>query len=309
MDPVLLGSTLFSVGSSVAQSVANDRRAKEANEWSEKMYKQQVQDNLKYNSPSFQVQRLKEAGLNPNFAYNGDQTFSPASAPSGAQNPSNIDLSAMSDLAFKQAQIDNLNADSEVKRKDAEGKSIENEMNSIYLANLPESERLRLDNAQQDLRNKVASHQLTLQQANNLIEDTALKEAQKGQTEAEKKYIEAQTKYVGWYAQLKGYEMQVLAQDSYYRGLQTLLNGLQTGADIDIKKAEKDLREAEAAKSKYEADNYWKTTGLPKYLGSFIALIASALALKKVGKTPPSDVVTEKPVIVQPGSPHWPSNP
>lgn len=308
MDPLLIGSTLFSSGMSIANAIANKKRAKEANLWSEKMYEKQLQDNLKMSSPKFQVARLREAGLNPALAYNGEQSTSPATSPSVTQYPSNFDFSAMSDLAVKQAQIDNLEADSQVKRKEAEGKSLENEMNAIYLANLPESERVRLDNAQQDLRNKVATHQLTLEQANNLIEDTALKEAQKGQTEAEKKYIEAQTKYVGWYAQMKGYEMQVLAQDSYYRGLQLQLNAIQTGADVNIKDAEKDLKEAEASKARYEADNYWKTTGIPKYLGSLIALIASALALKKVGKTPPKDVETEKPVIVQPGSKHWPTS-
>ena len=184
MDPLLFGSTLFSAGMSVAQSIANKRRAREANEWSEQMYEKQLQDNLKVSSPKFQVQRLREAGLNPALAYNGEQNFSPASFPSAAQNPSNIDFSSLSDLAVKQAQIDNLEADSELKRKDAQGKSIQNEMNEIYLANLPESERLRLENAQQDLRNKLATHHLTIEQANNLIEDTALKEAQKGQSEA-----------------------------------------------------------------------------------------------------------------------------
>lgn len=156
MDPVLIGSTIFSTAAAFAQAKANDRRAKESNSWSEKMYEKQLQDNLKMSSPKFQVQRLREAGLNPALAYNGEQTTSPATSPSVTQNPSDMDLNALSDVALKEAQIENIEADTELKKADTRKRGLESDTLDLRLKSLPKSIQLEIDNQQADYDKKLS---------------------------------------------------------------------------------------------------------------------------------------------------------
>nr|AXH75631.1 MAG: DNA pilot protein [Microviridae sp.] len=103
--------------------------------YNQRMYEKQRTDALtdwnmqnQYNSPAAQMERLKAAGLNPNLVY-GDGGATMASAPirqSQAQDwhPSEkkIDLGSNAmmgyDIKIKQAQLDNINQDTEVKRMD-----------------------------------------------------------------------------------------------------------------------------------------------------------------------------------------------
>lgn len=199
MDPVLIGSTLFSTAAAVAQAKANDRRAKEANSWSEKMYEKQLQDNLKMSSPKFQVQRLREAGLNPALAYNGDQTTSPATSPSVTQNPSDMDLNMLSDVALKEAQIENINADTDLKKADTRKRGLESDTLDLRLKALPKSIQLELDNQQADYDKKlsdisvndwsIAKMQQEVKQSDAEIDrifaQTELIKKQSGKTDAE----------------------------------------------------------------------------------------------------------------------------
>lgn len=199
MDPVLIGSTIFSTAAAVAQAKANDRRAKEANSWSEKMYEKQLQDNLKMSSPKFQVQRLREAGLNPALAYNSDQTTSPASSPSVTQNPSDMDLNMLSDVALKEAQIENINADTDLKKADTRKRGLESDTLDLRLKALPKSIQLELDNQQADYDKKlsdisvndwsIAKMQQEVKQSDAEIDrifaQTELIKKQSGKTDAE----------------------------------------------------------------------------------------------------------------------------
>lgn len=120
---------------------AQGKQDHKARKWQEHMYQVTRQDSLTdwhmqnaYNSPAAQMQRLKEAGLNPNLVYgNGaDATAgqAPRSADSGHWSPSQRDfsfigsgassgLSAYFDSQIKQAQIDNLATQKTVMEQDA----------------------------------------------------------------------------------------------------------------------------------------------------------------------------------------------
>lgn len=121
-----------------------------------------------YNSPLSQMNRYKEAGLNPNLIYgqgtSGNASTMPKynaptlkyeySAPNTAQM-----LSAYQDYQLRQAQIDNVNASTK-------GKLIENAVNSIYsqpiaqekYENLWQSKELKtLDNMRKTLDYNIQS--------------------------------------------------------------------------------------------------------------------------------------------------------
>lgn len=106
---------------------ATAQQNKKSREFSEKMYQRQFDDNLElwhlqnqYNSPRAQMQRLQEAGLNPNLMYGTGSGANSASAPSpapqvmrpnfGIPDTSNFGgiISSLYDLKMKKAQIDNL---------------------------------------------------------------------------------------------------------------------------------------------------------------------------------------------------------
>lgn len=95
MLPAIAGA-LIGAGSNIVDSVAQGFTNRANRNWSEKMYAVQRRDSLadfnmqnEYNSPGKQMQRLKDAGLNPNLVYgNGAAATStaaikPASVPQG----------------------------------------------------------------------------------------------------------------------------------------------------------------------------------------------------------------------------------
>lgn len=133
----ILGAAAISAGgsllSSVANSIFNHGEAKKNREFQREMYDKQVQDNIKfwnlqneYNLPSAQLQRLKDAGLNPLLMYGegGVQNVATGqiqsgTAPHGAQASHNLDLN-IPNLALLQAQIANIEANTEKTEKESE---------------------------------------------------------------------------------------------------------------------------------------------------------------------------------------------
>lgn len=111
---------------------------KKSREFSREMYNVQKADNLafwnmqnEYNSPEAQMQRFKDAGLNPNLIYGQQNTAGPLSSPD-VQKPqfdvprygdvvpsalSAIDL--VTNLELRQAQIDNVRAQNDVIKQNA----------------------------------------------------------------------------------------------------------------------------------------------------------------------------------------------
>ena len=114
----------------------NAREAQKNRDFQERMYNQQVQDNINfwkmqqaYNLPSAQLERIREAGLSPLLLYGeGGLSGNLASqAPQAAQAPHGSQASnqfrtpiEMANLALVKAQADALRADAESKRQEVQ---------------------------------------------------------------------------------------------------------------------------------------------------------------------------------------------
>lgn len=113
-----------------ATSYIDDRKARrESMAWNEKMYEKQLQANREnwrlqneYNSPSAQMQRFKEAGLNPHLIYGSGGNSGNASGPSQSgnvlpytyhQHPQNIvpDMGTILEDTMKLEQLKNIKAE------------------------------------------------------------------------------------------------------------------------------------------------------------------------------------------------------
>jgi hypothetical protein len=166
---------LANAGNQLLTNVFNQR-------FSEKMYSRQRADALAdwdkqnaYNSPSQQMQRYKEAGLNPNLIY-GQMSNSPAIRSTEMKHPDfvaprlpNIGnvMNNYVDLELKKQQLSNDKQAGELLRQQTQGKKLENENlqdKSPYI--LEESfQRSRLvgeqvQNIMADIRNKEVMNPL-----------------------------------------------------------------------------------------------------------------------------------------------------
>lgn len=130
------GSSLFTEGMNAFLTSQNNRKQRQ---WNEKMYAQQRIDSLadwdrqnEYNSPRAQMQRLRDANLNPNLVYGNGSATEAASQPRAANVESwapqapqissgGLTSSLMSyyDIKMKDAQMDNLAAQNTVSVQEA----------------------------------------------------------------------------------------------------------------------------------------------------------------------------------------------
>lgn len=192
IDPV----TILGVGAGLLSNGANMEAQKAANimqlQFAEYMYDKQRRDALSdwnmqnaYNSPSAQMQRLAEAGLNPHLVYGkGADNVSTSvrssqqgsSSPRAAQfNPQSLLLG--SQLALQQAQARNINAEAEQKEQmlgfnvlnaDLSNMKLQRDIESIIDDNRRKNQLhdFNLKRAFEDVLNLQARTKLTEQQIN-----------------------------------------------------------------------------------------------------------------------------------------------
>lgn len=133
-----IGGAVVDMGSRISQPLMEINQAKKNRAFQERMYKQQVEDNKEFwlmqqrwNLPSAQVQRLKDAHLNPLLMYGeGSPSLVASTQPQAAQAPAGSKANigdmrtqfaqALQQAALINAQIRNINADSEQKETAAE---------------------------------------------------------------------------------------------------------------------------------------------------------------------------------------------
>jgi len=154
----ILGAAAISSGANVAGGLINAgstaRQNAESQQFSERMYQRQFQDNLtfwrmqnEYNSPAQQMARFKEAGLNPNLIYGqGNSGNASSISTPDVQSPQFRTpewgnalstgglafVNAIYDLDIKQAQIDNLRVQNSVIQQDALLKAAQTRSTGIY---------------------------------------------------------------------------------------------------------------------------------------------------------------------------------
>lgn len=162
-----IGQTVGSIGSSLINMFAEDRRAQIQREWSEKMADKANQFSLdmwnrtnEYNDPANQVQRLRDAGLNPLFyGLDGNSTnafesaqansYERASNPNGIANPFAAGLSAMAQKAQieqTQAATEKIKAETDKTSLDAEfaKRTMDARVEGVNLANNLTREQITL---------------------------------------------------------------------------------------------------------------------------------------------------------------------
>ncbi|QCS36053.1 minor capsid protein [Capybara microvirus Cap1_SP_107] len=138
----LAGGAMQSVGS-IASSLINAKQAAKQRDWSEKMLDKQNQfsedmwnKTNEYNSASSQIQRLKDAGLNPLFyGLDGSNASSFTSAQALNAERANVDnpfsgyAQIGADVGLKIAQAKNIEADTQKKVSETQGQEIQNWVN------------------------------------------------------------------------------------------------------------------------------------------------------------------------------------
>lgn len=137
--PVAIGAAAITAGGGLANSIGQHQTNKQNQRFANEMYNRQKADNLEfwhlqnaYNSPSAQMARYKEAGLNPNLIYGQSNTAGSISTPDVQQGTSRSPewgnamsagaltyLNGIYDLDIKQAQLDNLREQNHVIVEDA----------------------------------------------------------------------------------------------------------------------------------------------------------------------------------------------
>lgn len=131
-DLIVPGAGVLSTGINAVTQINQNKRERRHAIY---MYDRQRADALadyqmqnEYNHPSAQMERLKQAGLNPNLVYGSGATTEggsvrSSSAPSWSPEAPKVDLQTpvmgFYDAQIKQAQVDNLRADNTVKQQEA----------------------------------------------------------------------------------------------------------------------------------------------------------------------------------------------
>ncbi len=117
------GQAASSIGSSLIQNAGNANQQRKANKFNVTMWDL----TNKYNHPSQQMSRLREAGLNPNLVYGqgsqgapgqADKVHPAKAAPFTFENPLK-NITSFADLKQKEAQTDNLKQQNTVLEQEA----------------------------------------------------------------------------------------------------------------------------------------------------------------------------------------------
>lgn len=199
---IAAGASLLGTG---GQAYAQGKMNKKTREWNEKMYAKQRTDALAdwqmqnvYNSPEQQMQRLKDAGLNPNLVYgNGAEAMSnqaPRQSDTGNWNPQTPDYAgAMQnaantvlgyyDMKLKTAQHDNIKAQNDQIQEQIRSQKMDNIAKSMtYLSDANTKlvsndafTRYAVQKAKQELYNLTAQGDVLDATASNTREDSVLK--------------------------------------------------------------------------------------------------------------------------------------
>lgn len=190
VDPATLGAISSVVGTGV-NAFVQSRFNREERIQEQKRYERGRKDSLsdfhlenEYNSPSAQMKRLKDAGLNPNLVYGKGATQAAAtvnsSSPSSINaNPPQFDIgSTMSsyvDTKVKQAQIDNLHSQNETQKQETllkaaqtlstiqstKGTTFDLEQKQSLAATTLEAAKLNVQKLSADIRKTIADTQFT----------------------------------------------------------------------------------------------------------------------------------------------------
>lgn len=242
--------------------------------WSEKMYAQQRADALqdwliqtRYNSPQAQMQRYKEAGLNPNLIYGESNTAGPvrsASVESWRPQAPQFDLVgpllSYLDVQMKEAQINNLETTNTVQTQDAllraaqVNQTLAQTERTKFDTGLAQSLRdISLETAQASLRKIQAETSVTLNSDERAAAQnvSSLREAaerilnlraQRAKTQDERNLINSQIGALDRDVRLKDLDIELKrlgiqpSDNIFFRILGRILNSPEAAKALDLKR-------------------------------------------------------------------------
>lgn len=258
MEPIT-GTALLGAGISAGGGILQAFQNRKNRQWSEKMMNRQrewaLQDwhsQNEYNSPRAQMQRLQEAGLNPNLVYGngttaGNTTTGVRQSPSSnwqgqAPDVSGITNSLFSgyDLKAKKAQIDLLETQKTVQANEALLKAAKTAESTIKTA----KDKFQLEQAQKLSAGVLEMQRLNLDRLSQGI-DLDQKRYQLALTEQQRRQIEtannlqeaiqriAESKSRVWLNQFEGKRKQ--AETDKIRKTISLMNQDTETRELDLK--------------------------------------------------------------------------
>lgn len=192
-DGAKIAQTVFSginsaLGGGWIQGIMQKRENQRQRDYEQDFYQTQKQDNLdfwrmenQYNSPEMQMQRLKQAGLNPNLVYGNGATAQGGQISSPSQTASNSTKTAdirpqimldLYDLKVKDAQANLLNQQAETQKTQREVNAVQAELKRLEQIRLRTSNEYDRKTLDQRIETISAQYQQILTQMSNTRSQT-----------------------------------------------------------------------------------------------------------------------------------------
>lgn len=234
-----IADTAIKTGSQVAQMAQNKRSQRRSFNFQRQMYDQQIKDMVKYNDPAYLVGRMKATGINPylgsgagaEFAGNVGSSAPSASAPSGSSGFNSNLFGAVQQSKLLQAQIDNINADTQEKLANAGLADSKTEWQKAYNKFTESQAYATLEKTQAETKKLVAETEFTKASIDKCKEEVNELVSRQKMQGAEKDLFVAQKYATYIYAQLQ-------KQETRLHALQTLLSSAQIQLNADGLKLE-----------------------------------------------------------------------
>lgn len=268
--------TAIKVGNKIADMAQNYRAQKRSFKFAKEMYEQQIADQVKYNDPAYLVGRMKSAGINPylgsgagaEFAGNVGSSAPSASAPSGS-SPVNTNLT---DAYFRDklidAQVRNLDADTEEKLANAglasaktAWQKVANEFNSA-------KQSADLQNTLAQTRKLGAETSFTEESINKVKAETSELASREKLEGAQRDYYIAQRYATYLYAQLQKQETRLHAVQTLLSSAQIQLNA--DGLKLDAQKVKIQAGQLEINGKAFDLEKELRTKGFELEQSKFI---------------------------------------
>lgn len=271
-----IADTAIKTGSQVAQMAQNKRSQRRAFDFQKQMYDQQIKDMVKYNDPAYLVGRMKASGINPylgsgagaEFGGNVGSSAPSAPAPSGSSGVNSNLFGSYQQSKLLQAQIDNINADTQEKLANAgladaktAWQKVANEFNSA-------KQSADLQNTLAQTRKLGVETSFTEESINKVKAETSELASREKLEGAQRDYYVAQRYATYLYAQLQKQETRLHAVQTLLSSAQIQLNA--DGLKLDAQKVKISAGQLEINGKAFDLEKELRTKGFELEQSKFI---------------------------------------